>query len=55
MPHLPLDSPSMNNQEADWLLRTRLKMRQLLLLVALDDVRNINGAAALLNQRRQNC
>jgi DNA-binding transcriptional LysR family regulator len=49
MPHLPPDSTSRNNQEADWLLRTRLKMRQLLLLVALDDVRNINGAAALLN------
>jgi len=39
----------MNSHDANSLIRMRLKTRQLVLLVALDDVRNINGAAAQLN------
>jgi DNA-binding transcriptional LysR family regulator len=39
----------MSNHDANWLIRMRLKTSQLVLLMALDDVRNINGAATLLN------
>ena len=35
--------------DANWLIRSHLKTRQLALLLALDDVRNINGAASLLS------
>jgi len=38
--------PTKNIALPDWYLRTRLKMRQILLLVALDDLRNMHKAAA---------
>jgi DNA-binding transcriptional LysR family regulator len=39
----------MPNNEANWFLKARLKTRQLLLLVAIDDERNIHRAADLLH------
>jgi DNA-binding transcriptional LysR family regulator len=39
----------MSNNDKNWFLRARLKTRQLLLLIALDDERNIHRAADLLN------
>ncbi len=39
----------MANNETNWFLRARLKTRQLLLLVAIDDERNIHRAADLLH------
>ena len=39
----------MSNNETNWFLRARLKTRQLLLLVAIDDERNIHRAADLLH------
>ena len=39
----------MPNNETNWFLRARLKTRQLLLLVAIDDERNIHRAADLLH------
>jgi DNA-binding transcriptional LysR family regulator len=43
----PISTPSKDGIALpDWYLRTRLKMRQILLLVALDDHRNIHKAAS---------
>ncbi|MBV8625646.1 MAG: LysR family transcriptional regulator, partial [Herbaspirillum sp.] len=39
----------MKNSDPNWFLRARLKTRQLLLLIALDDTRNIHRAASELN------
>jgi DNA-binding transcriptional LysR family regulator len=39
----------MKNNDPNWFLRARLKTRQLLLLIALDDERNIHRAANELN------
>ncbi|WP_034298860.1 LysR family transcriptional regulator [Herbaspirillum sp. RV1423] len=39
----------MKNSDPNWFLRARLKTRQLLLLIALDDERNIHRAAGELN------
>jgi len=39
----------MKNSDPNWFLRARLKTRQLLLLIALDDERNIHRAASELN------
>ena len=39
----------MNKSDTNWFLRARLKTRQLLLLVALDDERNIHRASEKLN------
>ena len=39
----------MANNETNWFLKARLKTRQLLLLVAIDDERNIHRAADLLH------
>uniref|UniRef100_UPI0005914CB8 helix-turn-helix domain-containing protein n=1 Tax=Herbaspirillum lusitanum TaxID=213312 RepID=UPI0005914CB8 len=39
----------MKNSDPNWFLRARLKTRQLLLLIALDDERNIHRAANELN------
>ena len=39
----------MNNPNPNWFLKARLKTRQLLLLIALDDYRNIHRAADQLN------
>jgi DNA-binding transcriptional LysR family regulator len=48
MAHILLDRVMQNNS-TNWFLRARLKTRQLLLLVALDDERNIHRAADLLH------
>jgi DNA-binding transcriptional LysR family regulator len=46
-PNKPISNPSKDGIALpDWYLRTRLKMRQILLLVALDDHRNIHKAAS---------
>ena len=39
----------MTHHDSSWLIRTRLKTRQLLLLLALDDERNIHRAAESMN------
>ncbi|MBB5390673.1 MULTISPECIES: LysR family transcriptional regulator [unclassified Herbaspirillum] len=39
----------MKNSDPNWFLRARLKTRQLLLLIALDDTRNIHRASSELN------
>ena len=39
----------MSNSDSNWFLRARLKTRQLLLLIALDEERNIHRAAEALN------